>query len=103
MYLKVLTWTEAGMDGNAIYGTLQDLLRLATIIDAKLQHTQPGSAPRIQREFAEVVSTPYCSMCEMKPSIQHPLILSYLREPGNPRLKLIARTLAKRLAFLVTT
>ena len=37
MYLKVMTWTEPGMDENAIYGTLQDLRRLAGIIDAKLQ------------------------------------------------------------------
>ena len=46
MYLKVMTWTEPGMDGNAIHGTLQDLRRLADIIEAKLQDTRPGSVLR---------------------------------------------------------
>jgi hypothetical protein len=53
MYLKVMTWTEPGMDGNAIYGTLQDLRRLAGIIDAKLQDVRPGTELRIQEDFAE--------------------------------------------------
>ncbi len=52
MYLKVLTWTAPGIDGNAIYGTLQDLRRLADIIEAKLQDARPGSVLRIQEEFA---------------------------------------------------
>ena len=51
MYLKVMTWTEPGMDRNAIYGTLEDLRRLAEIIKAKLQDTRPGSVLRIQEEF----------------------------------------------------
>jgi hypothetical protein len=37
MYLKILTWSEAGLDGNAIYGRLQDLRRLSGIVAAKLQ------------------------------------------------------------------
>ena len=52
MYLTILTWSEAGMDRNAIYGTLQDLRRLAGMIEAKLEDTRAGSAFRIQEEFA---------------------------------------------------
>jgi hypothetical protein len=51
-YLKILTWSDAGMDENAIYGTPQDLRRLAGIIEAKLQNVRPGSVIRIQEEFA---------------------------------------------------
>ena len=64
MYLKVMTWTEPGMDGNAIYGTLQDLRRLAGIIETKLQDTRPGSVLRIQKEFAE--SCEYCLVLNVR-------------------------------------
>jgi hypothetical protein len=40
------------MDRNAIYGTLQDLRRLAGMIEAKLEDTRAGSVLRIQEEFA---------------------------------------------------
>jgi len=52
MYLKILTWSEAGMDRNAIYGTLQDLRRLAGMIEARLEDTRAGSVLRIREEFA---------------------------------------------------
>jgi len=52
MYLTLSTWSEAGMDRNAIYGTLQDLRRLAGMIEAKLKDTRAGSVLRIQEEFA---------------------------------------------------
>jgi hypothetical protein len=64
MYLKVLTWSEPGIDGNAIYGTLQDLRRLASIIEAKLKDTQPGSVLRIQEEFAD--SCQYCLVLDVR-------------------------------------
>jgi hypothetical protein len=52
MYLKVMTWTEPGIDGNAIYGTLQDLRRLAGIIEANFRIPEPAPVLRIQEEFA---------------------------------------------------
>jgi hypothetical protein len=52
MYLKVMTWTEPGIDRNAIYGTVRDLRRLANVIESKIQDARPGSALRIQEEFA---------------------------------------------------
>jgi hypothetical protein len=64
MYLKVMTWTEPGMDGNAIYGTLQDLRRLAGIIEGKLQDTRTGSVLRIQKEFAD--SCEYCLVLSVR-------------------------------------
>jgi hypothetical protein len=63
-YLKVLTWSEPGIDGNAIYGTLADLRRLASIIQAKLQDAQPGSVLRIQNEFAD--GCEYCLVLDCR-------------------------------------
>ena len=42
MFLKVSTWSKAGMDRNGIYGTLQDLRRLASVIEAKLKIIEPA-------------------------------------------------------------
>jgi len=63
-YLKVMTWTEPGIDRNAIYGTLQNLRQLAGIIEAKLQDTRPGSVLRIQEEFA--ASCEYCLVLKVR-------------------------------------
>jgi hypothetical protein len=64
MYLKVMTGTEPGMDGNAIYGTLPDLRQLAGIIDAKLQDARPGTVLRIQEDFAE--GCEYCLVLDVR-------------------------------------
>jgi len=53
MYLEVMTWPEPGMDDNAIHGSLDDLRRLAAIVEEKLQNVKPGGTIRIQDEFAE--------------------------------------------------
>jgi hypothetical protein len=52
MYLKVMTWPEAGFDHNAIRGSLTDIARLAELVESKLASAQPGSAVRIHHEFA---------------------------------------------------
>jgi hypothetical protein len=52
MYLVVMTWPEAGIDGHAIFGSLADLARLAKLVEAKLVITQPGSSFVIRAEFA---------------------------------------------------
>ena len=64
MYLKILTWSEAGVDGNAIYGTLQELRQLAGIIEAKLQYARPGTVLRIQEDFAE--GCEYCLVLDVR-------------------------------------
>ena len=57
MYLKVMTWPEAGLDNNAIRGPLADLARLAMLIEVKLAAAQPGSVIRITDEFS--ADSPY--------------------------------------------
>jgi len=42
MYLKVMTWPDPGIDGDAIYGSLGDLIRLAGLIEQRLQKATPG-------------------------------------------------------------
>ena len=51
-YLKVMTWTEPGINSNAIVGTLSDLARLADLVDAKLSEAHPGSRFEIGKEYA---------------------------------------------------
>jgi len=64
MYLKVMTWQEAGFDNNAIRGPLADLARLAALVEAKLATAQPGSAVRIRDEFA--ADSPYALVLEVR-------------------------------------
>jgi hypothetical protein len=52
MYLKILTWPEAGIDGHSIHGTLNDLRRLAQLAEEHLAKLTPGRTARIREEFA---------------------------------------------------
>jgi len=52
MYLKVMTASQPGIDRGAIHGSVQDLRRLADLIETKLKNTGAGSVLRIQEEFA---------------------------------------------------
>jgi hypothetical protein len=67
LYLEVMTWTEAGMDDHAIHGTLQDLERLAELVDERAAVLRPGEQTRIREEYA--------------PNAEYGLILK-LREDG---------------------
>jgi hypothetical protein len=51
MYLKVMTWPDAGMDANAIRGPLNDLRRLAELIEAKIERANAGTTVLIRDEF----------------------------------------------------
>lgn len=42
MYLEIMTWEEAGIDGHSIHGNIEDLKRLAEIFAAKLKRTPIG-------------------------------------------------------------
>ena len=50
--LEVMTWSEAGFDGQSIRGTLTDLARLAVLIEKKLAAAAPDSVVLIREEFA---------------------------------------------------
>jgi hypothetical protein len=52
MYLEIMTAAQPGIDRHAIYGALQDLRRLASVIEAKLKDPGAGSVLRIREEFA---------------------------------------------------
>jgi len=51
-YLEIMTWPEAGMDKHAIHGSLDDLLRLASLIDQQLTNARAGITIRIREAFA---------------------------------------------------
>jgi hypothetical protein len=53
MYLKIMTWPEAGCDHDAIRGSLDDLRRLAQIVDKGVSSTAVGSALHVHEEFAD--------------------------------------------------
>lgn len=53
MYLKVMTWPESGIDGDSIHGPLDDLRRLASIVEKNLLQAEAGATIRIADEFSE--------------------------------------------------
>lgn len=56
-YLEIMTWPEAGFDEHGIRGSLQDLKRLAAIVESHLAKARPGETIRIQSEYA--TTSPY--------------------------------------------
>lgn len=56
-YLEVMTWPEAGFDDHAIRGSLDDLRRLAALVEIKLSSAQDGYRISIRDEFA--IDSPY--------------------------------------------
>ena len=50
--LEVMTYAVAGFDGRAIRGSLDDLARLAELVEAKLATAEPGTPIRIRDEYA---------------------------------------------------
>src|SRR5947209_7796084 len=63
-YLEVMTWPEPGFDGHAIRGSLQDLLRLADLIDTKLDTALAGTSVLIRDEFS--INSPYSLILELR-------------------------------------
>lgn len=51
MYLKIMTWPQAGISKNSIHGTLPDLQRLATIVDDAVSDMHVGETVRIQMQY----------------------------------------------------
>jgi hypothetical protein len=52
MYLKVMTWPDAGVGKASIHGTTDDLQRLAQIVDAALEQAVPGDTIALAQRFA---------------------------------------------------
>jgi len=50
--LEIMTYPDAGFDGNAIRGSLDDLTRLAELVAEKLASAQPGEPISIREEYA---------------------------------------------------
>ena len=67
MYLKVMTWMEAGLDTHSIHGPLAELEGLADLVENRIAALQPGARTRIREEFA--------------PSSEYALVLD-LRDDG---------------------
>jgi hypothetical protein len=63
--LQVMTWPDAGFDGNAIRGSLTALARLAELVEVKLATAEPGSPILIREEFAP--SSPYGLVLDVRP------------------------------------
>jgi hypothetical protein len=52
MYLEVMTSPEAGMDDHSIHGPIEDLRRLASLLERHITSTEPGSSARVREEFS---------------------------------------------------
>jgi hypothetical protein len=50
--LEIMTWPDAGLDGNSIRGSLDDLTRLAGLVEEKLVTAEAGTPIQIREEFA---------------------------------------------------
>ena len=63
-YLEIMTWPEAGFDGHAIRGPLEDLSRLARIVESKLKTSAPNSLIELREEFAR--GSPYTLVLDLR-------------------------------------
>ena len=63
--LEIMTYPDAGFDGHAIRGSLEDLTRLAELIEAKLAIAAAGSPIEIREEFAP--GSPYSLVLDVRP------------------------------------
>jgi hypothetical protein len=53
MYLKIMTWNEAGIDAASIHGTIADLSRLAELVLAALAVAKPGDVIPLGHSYVE--------------------------------------------------
>jgi len=50
--LEIMTWPEAGLDSHAMRGSLDDLDRLASLVETQLTVAEPGVRLRIREDYA---------------------------------------------------
>ena len=63
--LEIMTYPDPGFDGHAIRGSLDDLTRLAELVEAKLATAEVGSPIVIREEYA--ANSPYSLMLDVRP------------------------------------
>jgi len=63
-YLEITTWPKRTFDETGIRGTLDDLARLADLIETELASMLPGSSVQIREEFA--INSSYGLILEMR-------------------------------------
>lgn len=49
---EIATWADPGIDAHAVFGSLDDLRHLASIVERKLSGAQPGDRIRVGRDYA---------------------------------------------------
>jgi len=64
MYLEVMTWPDAGFDAHAIHGPLEELTRLAMLVEAEVATLHPGARSRIRETFSP--ASEYALVLEMR-------------------------------------
>lgn len=52
MYLKIITWNEAHIGEQGVYGSQKDLKRLANQIEGKLMEASPNQIFEVAEEYA---------------------------------------------------
>jgi hypothetical protein len=63
--LEIMTWANAGLDAHAIRGSLDDLTRLAELVEGKLVTAEAGESITIRDEFA--AQSPYGLFLDVRP------------------------------------
>ncbi len=51
-YLKLVTWNEAKITADGIYGRLEDFVRLAQVIERKCSQADTGATIAIENEYS---------------------------------------------------
>ena len=100
MYLKVMTASESGIDRDAIYGAIEDLRRLASLVETKLKTPEPDPHCAFRNSSHRIANIFCCSTCEVRISIRHLPILRYRSQPDNPPLEPMVKCLG--ILFLPT-
>lgn len=63
-YLKVVTWSSSEINQDGIYGTLQDIVRLAALIRERVGSCNPGDSFALAQAFSTTSSTEFTLVCE---------------------------------------
>jgi hypothetical protein len=88
--LEVMTWIDPGLDGHAIRGSLIDLERLASLVEAKLATAQAGERLKIREDYA--ANSPYGLVLDVRADGFDPA--STDRERLGPTIKPVPDKLA---------
>ena len=62
--LELMTWTSPGFDAHSIRGSLDDLTRLAELVEGKLVSAEAGGSIRIREEYA--ADSPYSLLLDVR-------------------------------------